>query len=181
MKNKYYVYAYLREDRYTPYYIGKGCGKRWRDKSGRMCPVPPPEQRVKIAENLTEEYALELERLLILQWGRKCEGGILQNIQEGGNQPPNMKGVKPSELNRKLAAERGRRGFVGQFAKGKPSWISGRKQKPEWIAKRSRKALCEGVEYYSIAEAARAYGVATTTMRGWIKRQKVGFSYLPKL
>jgi hypothetical protein len=25
--NKFYVYAYLREDRYTPYYIGKGCGK----------------------------------------------------------------------------------------------------------------------------------------------------------
>ena len=165
----YYVYAYLRKDRYTPYYIGKGKGPRWVRNDGRMAPVPPPEQRTKIAENLTEEAALELEALLIKQWGRKIDGGILQNIQEGGNQPPDMTGVPPSELNRQIARERCTRGFVGQFKKGEPSWISGKKQKAEWIAKRSKSIMVDGVEYYSQAEAARALGITPATITWRLK------------
>ena len=81
----YYVYAYLRRYDYLPYYIGKG--KEWRawdDK--RSLSVPCDEDRISIlAENLTEEEALELEKKLIKSYGREDIGtGILFNKSDGG-------------------------------------------------------------------------------------------------
>ena len=152
---KYYVYAYLRRDRQSPYYIGKGCGWRSIKKSGRHATTPKDRTRItKIKENLSEGDALELERLLIKQWGRKCEGGVLLNQQEGGTQPPRKK-----------------KGGKGGFPKGKPSWIKDRKQKPEWIAKRSKKCVVEGVEYYSQAEAARELGISPQCLNYRLKNQ----------
>ena len=78
--NDYYVYAFLREDRYSPYYIGKGRGRRYLRKEGRC--VHPPTDRdrvVKVKENLTEVEAFALEVLLIKQWG-----DLLYNQTEGG-------------------------------------------------------------------------------------------------
>ena len=70
---KYYVYAYLREDRYSPYYIGKGSG--FRDTNKRklgLAQRPPDRDRiVRIKENLTEQEALSLEIELIRFWGEK--------------------------------------------------------------------------------------------------------------
>jgi hypothetical protein len=70
---KYYVYAYLREDRYSPYYIGKGSG--FRDTNKRklgLAQRPPDRDRiVRIKENLTEQEALSLEIELIRFWGKK--------------------------------------------------------------------------------------------------------------
>ena len=80
----YYVYAFLREDRQTPYYIGKGHGDRCYKKGGRNTKPPADRERIQIIkDNLTETDALELERLLILMWGVKGEG-ILRNTRFGG-------------------------------------------------------------------------------------------------
>jgi hypothetical protein len=83
--NKYYVYAYLREDS-TPYYIGKGSGKRaWA--STRIISKPIDSNRICIIQNnLSEQEALDLETKLIAQYGRKDTGtGILRNMTNGGD------------------------------------------------------------------------------------------------
>lgn len=95
---RYYVYAYIDETG-QPFYIGKGCGNRYRDMSGRRhnkhlfnkIQKLRETQHVKnftkfIAINLTEQHALELEIALIRQYGRRdLDTGILLNATEGGD------------------------------------------------------------------------------------------------
>ena len=91
LRTDYYVYAYLRQKDSkraaagTPYYIGKGQGYRIHEKRGHPF-LPKKERRVKIAENLTEQDALDLEMKLIEKYGRIAydEGGILYNMSLGG-------------------------------------------------------------------------------------------------
>lgn len=80
---KYYVYEYLREDG-TPYYIGKGTGKRWQEK--HTVNVPPKDRVRFVADRLTEQEAWDLEIALIAKYGRKDLGtGILRNLTNGGD------------------------------------------------------------------------------------------------
>ena len=82
---KYYVYAYLRDDN-SPYYVGKGQGKRaWNKCKGEIFP-PKNKSLVKImAHRLTEHEAFLLETKLISQYGRIDLGtGILRNKSDGG-------------------------------------------------------------------------------------------------
>jgi hypothetical protein len=84
--NRYYVYAFYREDD-TPYYIGKGCGARMYRKRGKGETNPPSDRsRIKILEdNLTEEDAFDREKYYIALYGRKDNGtGILRNRCDGG-------------------------------------------------------------------------------------------------
>ena len=83
MNNTYYVYAYLRKDG-TPYYIGKGKGRRIT--AVHNVSVPDDKSKIKtIATNLSENESFLLETKLIKHYGRKDNNtGILRNMTDGG-------------------------------------------------------------------------------------------------
>lgn len=87
----FYVYQYLREDG-TPYYIGKGSGRRYLSRD-RVVSLPTDKARIQIIkDNLTEADAFTLETQLIIQYGRKDIGtGILRNKSNGGEGPSGAK------------------------------------------------------------------------------------------
>ncbi len=110
MKNDFYTYAWLREDG-TPYYIGKGRGKRaWVSAGRRGCSKPVSDDQILILKkNLTEEEAFKHEVYLIAIFGRKDLGtGILYNFTDGGEGSSGYR-HKPEDLE-KIA--RGTRGLV---------------------------------------------------------------------
>ena len=85
MGNIFYTYAYLRKGDRTPYYIGKGRGKRAYDSSHNV-KVPDDKDRIIfLKQNLTEEEAFNHEKYMIAVLGRKDLGtGILRNMSDGG-------------------------------------------------------------------------------------------------
>lgn len=126
-KNKFYVYLYLNEVG-SPYYVGKGHGKRAFSKQHAV-EVPPKDRIIFLKKDLTEDWAFFMEMHYIDQWGRLSDGtGILENKKDGGQgalMPPEikakisarMKGVKKTEEHRKAAAQ----GRIGVKAKKKVS------------------------------------------------------------
>ena len=101
--NDYYTYAYLREDR-TPYYIGKGRGRR-AFLTKRVGAKPPKDKSriIYLKQNLTEEEAFKHEIYMIAILGRKDLGtGILRNRTNGGE---GSSGAVRSEEEKKKLSE----------------------------------------------------------------------------
>lgn len=86
----YYVYAHINPSNNKPFYIGKGHGKRDRctrkrnehwnsivDKYG-FCII-------RLADGLTNEQSLEIEKHYISKYGLTISGGILCNKTLGGD------------------------------------------------------------------------------------------------
>jgi len=78
-QKEFYVYQYVTED-LVPYYIGKGKGKRMHAEH-TFTVLPPKERRLIIKDGLTEIEALILENELINKFGRRIDGGLLDNIK----------------------------------------------------------------------------------------------------
>ena len=104
--NRFYTYAYLREDK-TPYYIGKGQGNRAYNKNRRVRPPKYKSKIIFLKQNLTEEEAFKHEIYMIAVLGRKDLGtGILHNRTDGGEGVSNQGTPEQrSEKARKSAAK----------------------------------------------------------------------------
>nr|QMP83681.1 MAG: hypothetical protein [Caudoviricetes sp.] len=100
----YYVYFYLRDD-FTPYYIGKGMGKRALEKGkGEVYPPRDKSKIIFVEQNLTELQAFIFERYYIRWFGRKDIGtGILRNKTDGGE---GSSGTIVSENTKKKISEK---------------------------------------------------------------------------
>ena len=106
-KHNFYVYAYI-DNNGLPYYIGKGRGNRFKDKSHRVVVPTDPSKIVFIYRNVSELWAFALERKLIKWYGRKDNHtGILENRTDGGEGPSgqNHKGTNNPMWGRKQTAE----------------------------------------------------------------------------
>ena len=103
--NRFYTYAYLRKGDRTPYYIGKGTGKRAYQRHSHRVKVPDDMDRIIfLKENVSEREAWDYEREMIQFYGRKDLGtGILRNMSDGGEGPSN-----PSPEARRKNAESSR-------------------------------------------------------------------------
>jgi hypothetical protein len=101
--NRFYTYAYLREDR-TPYYIGKGSENRIYKRS-KKCIKPPKDKSriIYLKQNLTEEEAFKHEKYMITVLGRIDLGtGILHNRTDGGD---GLSGIIISEETKRKMSE----------------------------------------------------------------------------
>lgn len=115
-----YVYAYMREDANTPYYIGKGKGRRaWNQHRTTKGGIKTPDDNSRIVileENLTDDEAISLEIELIKKYGRKDLGtGILRNTTDGGE---GAAGGIPWNKGKSWTG-------AGQFKSGVASWNKG--------------------------------------------------------
>ena len=94
---RFYTYAYLREDE-TPYYVGKGEGRRAYSKKHRVS-VPPLDRILFLKRNLLEKDAIKHEEYMIAVLGRKDNGtGILRNLTDGGEGISGFKHSKETKI-----------------------------------------------------------------------------------
>ncbi len=105
----FYVYLWLRRND-TPYYVGKGSGKR------AYCSVrghrPPKDRsRIVILDRSSEAEAFKTEMELISSWGRKDLGtGCLHNRSNGGE---GSKNFSEETLQKLRKARKGKRPCLG--------------------------------------------------------------------
>ena len=135
MENSFYTYAYLRKDG-TPYYIGKGKGRRAFHHHGGFISPPSQDRILFLKKNLSEEEAFKHEVYMISLYGRKeFEGGILYNLDPGGPGSRSMTGKSHSEESREKISKSNKGKIKGipksqEHRKKISDSLKGRKGKP---------------------------------------------------
>jgi hypothetical protein len=121
---RFYVYAFLRSKdsstgpKYSPYYIGKGSGRRAFRGTARSFPAPKDQSYIVfLQEGLTEEEAFNLEKYCIALYGRvDLNTGILRNLTDGGE---GASGARRSQETRRKLSEANQGKFAGE---ANPFW-----------------------------------------------------------
>lgn len=99
--NRYYVYEWYIVETGEVFYVGKGCGNRYRTRKRenmffmRMLNTHECDSRI-VMDNLTEEEAYSKEIELIHHY-RINTNYRLSNIADGGNAPPVRTGERTAE------------------------------------------------------------------------------------
>ena len=164
----FYTYAYLREDG-TPYYIGKGSGKRAFIKGNHKVSLPPKEQILLLKQDLTEEEAYTHEKYMIYIFGRKDnKTGILLNRTEGGNKSTSgmthteetKKKIGKSNKGKIHSPEQNKR--HSEIMKGKPAWNRG--IKGAGYRQGVKRCVYRGMEFTSMTDAAEHFGVTISAV-----------------
>lgn len=140
MNYDYYVYAYIRTDG-TPYYIGKGRGRR-AYSSHRYVKPPTDKNRIIFLETMLSDIgACALERRYIRWWGRKNLGtGILHNRTDGGD---GVEGRVVSESTRKKFSEIHRGKIISAEHKASITAKLSGKTRDDDVKQKISKASCE--------------------------------------
>jgi len=148
----YYVYAYIRADDLTPYYIGKGKDRRAYEKHYNTSTPKNKNNIIILEHNLTEIGALAIERRMIAWYGRKDIGtGILHNKTDGGD---GISGLSPSKETRiKMSIAQKGRIFSKKHCDNLSIATKGKIKSPEHRAKLSKvkknnpnnKEICEKI------------------------------------
>jgi hypothetical protein len=153
----FYVYAYLRADG-TPYYIGKGTGRRaWHKHT-----VNPPKDKSRIViveDNLTNVGALAIERRLIRWYGRKdINTGILRNMTDGGEGSSGRIATEEtkSKMRNKTMPESSKE-KLRQLNKGKVWSVESLKKRS---ISRSIPVICNGLYFDSTKSASQHFNVS---------------------
>ena len=127
----FYVYLYLREQDSangmagSPYYVGKGKGRRAHSRNRVGIAVPKDRSRIVFpARDVNEADAFQAEMLLIRRWGRIDLGtGCLRNRTDGGE---GASGLSHSEATRKKLAAQKVGNTYGRSHKGRKMPIASR-------------------------------------------------------
>jgi hypothetical protein len=105
-QTQFYTYLWLRDDG-TPYYVGKGKGRRGFRSQGHNMHRPKSQARISVQFWESEDKAFEMEKWWIVFYGRKDLGtGCLRNLTDGGD---GISGFVHSEDFKKRIAESNRR------------------------------------------------------------------------
>ena len=173
LHNDYYTYAYLREDK-TPYYIGKGRGKRAYDKRRAIKPPTDKSRILFLKKNLTEAEAFKHEVYMIFVLGRKDLGtGILRNRTKGGDGSSGA--VRSAETRKKVSVANSGKTRTEAQNKARSERMSGEKH-PNYgrtgaLHPQSKAIIAiepDGTErhFVSLTEAARELGFSDSNLSG---------------
>ena len=152
--NRFYTYAYLREDK-TPYYIGKGTGDRIYSTNRRNNPPKDKSRIIFLKQNLTEEEAFRHEIYMIAVFGRKDLGnGILHNRTDGGE---GSSGWVPSEETRRKISEasKGNTYMLGKTLSEETKRKMSETRKGKTFSEEHRRNLSEAQKGKSLSEETR--------------------------
>lgn len=159
---KYYIYAHIRKDKNTIFYIGKGSGNRSYFKSNRSLFWKRVTDKygyevVILLDNLTEEKAYEAEILFIA--AEKLKGNCEANFTNGGD------GVRVDKRwwNDKIAnSQRGKKRARGKENKNYKDIITGEGLIELYINQKK-----------STTEIAKSYGITYATIWNRLKSYNI--------